>query len=79
MDTNSSLVVVLFSGSAVEAEMVKDYLVDNGISACLRNQYMGSIAPWYVSGGGAAPVDVEILDSDKERAAQLLEDFKRTT
>ncbi|QGY46828.1 DUF2007 domain-containing protein [Maribellus comscasis] len=70
--------IVVFRGNPVDAEMVKEILVDNGIMANLKNQLMGSIAPWQVSPGGFEPVEVEILESDKESALDLINEFNRS-
>jgi hypothetical protein len=76
MKTDESTFVTVFSGSSMDAEMMKQYLESNGVMATIRNQYMGTIAPWYVSGGGANPVDVEVLEHDKEAALALLSGFE---
>lgn len=73
-DKNSALIVV-FRGSPIESEMVKEMLMDNGIPAQVNNQLMGSIAPWQVSAGGMDPVAVFILEKDKEKAMNLLKEF----
>ncbi|MCG6186362.1 putative signal transducing protein [Maribellus maritimus] len=70
--------IVVFRGNPVDAEMVKEILVDNGIMASLKNQLMGSIAPWQISPGGFEPVEVEILESDKESALDLINEFNRS-
>lgn len=51
-------------------------LVEAGISASLNNQLMGSIAPWQVSGGDAQPVEIVILEKDKEKALSLIKEYR---
>ena len=72
-----SELIVIFKGNPVDSEIVKDILNDNGILADLKNQLMGTIAPWHVSPGGFEPVEVQILAKDKEKALALIEDFMK--
>lgn len=76
MNKHSELVVV-FRGNTIDAEIVKEILIDNGIMAHMKNQLMGSIAPWQVSAGGLDPVEVEVLEKDSEKALQLVKDFNK--
>ncbi len=70
-----SELIVVFQGKPMDAEIIKDMLNDHGIMAHLKNQFMGSIAPWQVSPGGFQPVEVEILSENKEEALKLIEEF----
>ena len=74
---NESKLITIYSGNPVDSEMVKNMLTEQGISASLKNQQMGSIAPWQVSAGGFEPVEVVIFESDKAKALVLIEAFKR--
>lgn len=76
MNKHSELVVV-FRGNTIDAEIVKEILIDNGIMTHMKNQLMGSIAPWQVSAGGLDPVEVEVLEKDSEKALQLVKDFNK--
>jgi len=69
-------IMVVFSGSPFDASIIKEILVDHGIMAFTRNELMGTIAPWHVSGGGIDPVEVEILKKDQVQASQLIEAYK---
>jgi len=74
---NESKLITIYSGNPVDSEMVKNILTEEGISASLKNQQMGSIAPWQVSAGGFEPVEVVVFESDKAKALVLIEAFKR--
>lgn len=74
----ASELIVVFKGSAVDSEIVKEILDDHGIMAGLKNHLMGTIAPWHVSSGGFDPVEVEILAKDKEKALELIDEFNRS-
>lgn len=70
-------VVTVFRGQPVDADIIKHILEDNGIIAGLKNHLMGTIAPWQVAGGGFEPVEVEVLEQDKEKALEFIEEFKK--
>lgn len=72
-----SELTVVFKGNLINSEIIKEILNDNGIMANLKNQLMGTIAPWQVSAGGFEPVEVEILMKDKERALNLIDEFNK--
>lgn len=67
----------VYSGNPIDAEIVKEVLEDNGIPVNIKNQLMGSIAPWYVSAGGIAPVDIEVFEKDKQKAELLIAEFNK--
>lgn len=72
-----SEIIIIFEGNLVDSEVVKDLLIENGINANLKNQLMGTIAPWQVSPGGFEPVKIEILSKDKDKALELIKEFKK--
>ena len=69
--------IEIYKGSPINSEIIKDILNDNGITANMTNQLMGSIAPFYVSAGGINPVGVEIFARDREKALALIEEFNK--
>ena len=75
MDTE---LIVVFNGSPIDSEIIKGILNDNGIMANLKNQLMGTIAPWQVSPGGFEPVEVEVFVKDQEKALKLIAEFKKS-
>ncbi len=75
----SEKLITIYSGNPIDADIFCQVLEDNGIKASLRNEILGTLVPWQVSGGGADPVDVEVLESDKTKALALLEEFNRNT
>ena len=74
-DTN---LIEIYRGNSINSEIIKDILNDNGIIASLKNQLMGSIAPFYVAAGGIDPVGVEIFARDREKALALIEAFNKS-
>lgn len=73
-----SELIVVYKGKPMDAEIVSEILNDNGIMAKMKNQLMGTIAPWYVSPGGCDPVEVEILQKNKEKALTLINEFNKS-
>jgi len=74
----SSDLIVIFRGNPIEAEMIKEMFLDYGIMAQLKNQLMGSIAPWHVSAGGFEPVEVLVLKKDEEKALKLIDELNKS-
>jgi len=72
-----SELIVVFKGNQIDSEIIKDILNDYGIMANLKNQLMGTIAPWHVSPGGFEPVEVVVLEKDKEKALKLIDEFNK--
>lgn len=75
---NDTNLIEIYRGNSVNSEIIKDILNDNGIIASLKNQLMGSIAPFYVAAGGIDPVGVEIFARDREKALALIEAFNKS-
>jgi len=73
-----SNLIVIYQGEPVNAEMVCNILNDNGIEARMNNQLMGSIAPYMTTAGGAQPVEVYVLEEDKEKALQWVAEFEKS-
>jgi hypothetical protein len=72
---NGDRIIVIYSGSPINAELLKGILLEEGITAALQNELIGSIAPWQLSAGGFNPVDVVVFERDKEKALALIEEF----
>jgi hypothetical protein len=77
MSAKQDNLIVIYSGNPIDSEIIKDILTENGIAVNLKNQLMGTIAPWYVSAGGVAPVELEIFARDKELALRLINEFTK--
>jgi len=67
--------IEVFAGELWKAEMIKEILEDNGIYSFIKNEYIGSIAPWYISGGGSSPVSVCVSIKYQTKAIELIEEF----
>lgn len=75
MDTK---LVTVYKGHPMDADIVKEVLKDNEINVNIKNELMGTIAPWHVSPGGFEPVEIEVLEKDKEQAMKLIKEFNKS-
>ncbi len=65
--------VVVFSGTAAEALVIRVMLEGNGIAAYLEDETLGTMAPHYAAAGGAGAVKVTVMRGDFEAAKTLIE------
>jgi Rad3-related DNA helicase len=68
--------VVVFSGTLLEADMVKSLLENEGIPAYLKDEYMGTMVPWNVAPGGAGAVKVVVAQRDETNALSIVEEYR---
>lgn len=71
--------IIIFSGSDWQANMVKSMLEAADIRAFIKDGFMGTIAPWYVGGGGAGAVKVIILKKDIEKAKSIIQEYEQNS
>jgi hypothetical protein len=75
---NDDALVVVFSGNSVEAEMIKDMLETNGVQAALKDEFMGSIAP-YIAPGGIGAVKVVVRQGNLDEAKLIMKELSGET
>ena len=61
--------IEIYASTYIDAEIVKSLLEDSGVKDFLNDQYLGTIAPCYVSGGGVAKIEI---NSDDFETAKLV-------
>jgi hypothetical protein len=71
-------IIEVFAGSSIEAEIVKSMLQDSDIDVFLKNENMGTIAPWHVSAGGAGAVKIIINSNDYDKAKLIIEKYEES-
>lgn len=75
--TNKFDTVEIFSGTVYQAEMIKNLLENEGIYAYIKDEIIGTIAPWHLGPGpGAVTVVVSALDYD--RAKILVDEYEKS-
>ena len=69
---------VIYSGNIVHADLLKCVLEGEGIDSFLEDQFIGTIAPYAASAGGAGAVKVLVTERDKDRALKIVDDFLKS-
>lgn len=64
--------VVIFAGNPVDANMAKNALEAAGIESMIKDELMGTIAPFQTSAGGAGAAKVLVREGDAEQAQMIL-------
>ena len=67
--------VVVYAGTVIDAGFLEGLLEDAGITTFLKDEIMGTIAPWYVTAGGAGAVKVVVAKRDLDRAKPIVQKF----
>ena len=75
-ERNDDELIEVYSSSPLEAQMVNSLLQDAEIDTFIKDELMGSIAPWYVAGGGAGAVKIVINSRDYEKARAIIDHFE---
>lgn len=75
---NQTELIEIFSGSAIEAEIVKSILKDSEIESFLKDEYMGTIAPWHTAPGGVGSVKIIVSKLDYPQAKTIVEKYKNS-
>lgn len=77
MKNRENQLIEIFAGSYLEVEIFTSILKDSEIESFLKDENIGTIAPWQAASGGAGAVKVMISSSDLSLAKELLEEFKK--
>ena len=70
--------VQVTSGTFNEASMMLNILESQGIEGMLKDDFLGSIAPYLASPGGAGSVKVMVHEEDYARALEIVEDVEKS-
>lgn len=69
---NQDKLVVVFAGNPVDANMAKNALEAARIDSMIKDELMGTIAPFQTSAGGVGATKVLVREEDAERAKEIL-------
>jgi hypothetical protein len=72
---HSNDLLVVFVGDPFQANLAKNELENNGITAYLKDEFTGTIAPWHSAPGGAGAVKVTVSQHDYEKARSIIQQF----
>ncbi|MFV0378050.1 MAG: DUF2007 domain-containing protein [Mangrovibacterium sp.] len=70
------LPVEVYTGTQLQAAMLKSLLDDAEIYSFLKDEIMGTLNPWYTDAGGAGPVRVVVSSNDEEEAREIVAKFE---
>ena len=73
-DGNHKLTIV-YAGDSINAGLVKSILEGSGIKSFLRDEFIGTMAPYIAAGGGAGAVKVMVDEKDVEREKDIVKEF----
>jgi hypothetical protein len=76
---NDHDLIVVFSGNAWQAGMVKSLLEDAGLQAFLRDEIIGTMSPWWAAPGGAGSVKVMVAGYGTARAREVVEEYEKNS
>ena len=76
METDNELIEI-FAGTTWQAEMVKSLLGNAEIEAFLKDDIVGTMAPWWTAPGGAGSVKVVVSNLDYEKAKSVVEEYEK--
>ena len=78
MNSNQEIYPVeIFDGYDWEASLVKSLLDNAEIESFSKDEKMGVLAPWNVSGGGAGSVKIFVSSADLARANEVLDQYEK--
>jgi hypothetical protein len=79
MNSDSNIEPVnVFTGSLFDAEMIRNILENEGIESFLNDQYIGTIAPWYISPAtDGSSVSVIVSSPDADKAKLIVEEYRK--
>ena len=69
--------VEIFSGTPLEAALVKSLLENAEIKAFLKDDLMGTLSPWHTSPGGTNPLKVFVSSNDVDKALQVVMEYEK--
>jgi len=72
---NNNDIIEIFAGTSIDAEIVRSLLEDSDVKTFLKDENMGTIAPWHVSGGGVAAVKIIINSCDYDKAKLIIDKY----
>lgn len=73
---NNVVPVEIFMGIVWEAEMLKNLLENEGIKAYIKDDIIGTIAPFYTT-PGLGSVKLIVSSDDYEKAREIVAEFEK--
>nr|WP_293839470.1 DUF2007 domain-containing protein [uncultured Arsenicibacter sp.] len=78
METPNNIEFVqVYAGSIMQAEVVKSLLENEEINAFLKDEFLGTLAPWWASPGGMGAVKVIVSKTDVDKAKAIIDAYQQ--
>ncbi len=78
MKTDKEIKMVeVFSGTTLQAEMVKSLLENAEIKAFVKDGIMGTLNPWHTAPGGAGSVPVFVSNLNFDNAKHIVNEYEK--
>lgn len=78
MKANNDITPVeVFCGTIVEAEMVRSLLENAEIEVFLKNESIGTLAPWHSAPGGFGAVKVIVSSANYTEAIAIVKEYEK--
>jgi hypothetical protein len=74
--TEKSQFTEIFSGTPIQAGLVKSMLEDAGLPVFVKDEFLGTIAPWWSSPGGAGAVKLLVPTDDLGQATEVVRQYE---
>lgn len=68
--------VQIFAGKQWQVALVKSLLENANIEAYLKDEFTGTLAPWYTSAGGANCIKVLVAERDVDNAREVVKQYE---
>lgn len=75
-DMNESDPVVVWSGNIWEAGILKSLIEDEDIPVFMKDEIIGTLAPWWTAPGGAGSISLVVSKRDEERVRSIIKEFE---
>ncbi len=71
---DKKLITIYSANTEIDAAMVQNLLTNSGIRSFIKDNIIGTLAPYLTTPGGAGAVKIVINQKDEEKAKQVFKD-----
>lgn len=75
--SNKNEPVVVFAGNAWQTGLLKSLLENAEIEALIKDEIIGTLAPWWTASGGVGSVKVVVDPDNYDKAMIVVEEFEK--
>ena len=71
--------VEVFAGTTLQTGFVKSLLEDAGIPVFLKDEFVGTLSPWWTDAGGAGAVKILVPETFAEKSKEIVQTYLDNT